>query len=222
MIGALEARARRLGVEIDTGHPVDALPDRAGDRRHRAGPGPGAARRRLARAGPPGTPSASTSASSIAVVTLHRLRPRRGRLGRALQRARLLPGPGRRGAGAGADADPARRERRPGGRCGWSACSTHRCPDRAERQTWHRRQVMEGRTGPLDHPGKTWRDRPAVDRGDGVYLAGDMVAAPGLLSEVAWASGVEAGRLAAASAALGSGSCPSAWRSPVVDIAAFG
>jgi hypothetical protein len=55
---------------------------------------------------------------------------------------------------------------------------------------------MEGRTGALDHPGRTWRDRPAVERGDGVFLAGDMVAAPGLLSEVAWASGAEAGRLA--------------------------
>ena len=52
---------------------------------------------------------------------------------------------------------------------------------------------MEGRTGPLDHPGKTWRDRPAVDRGDGVFLAGDMVAAPGLLSEVSWASGGRGG-----------------------------
>lgn len=76
-------------------------------------------------------------------------------------------------------------------------------PNRSERQTWHRRQVMEGRTGPLDYPGKTWRDRPGVDRGDGVYLAGDMVAAPGLLSEVAWASGVEAGALAAASLVAG-------------------
>ena len=53
---------------------------------------------------------------------------------------------------------------------------------------------MDGRTGALDLPGTTWRDRPAVDRGEGVYLAGDCVAAPGLLSEVAWASGVEAGR----------------------------
>jgi phytoene dehydrogenase-like protein len=69
-------------------------------------------------------------------------------------------------------------------------------PGRRERQTWHRRQVMDGRTGPLDPPGKSWRDRPAVDRGDGVFLAGDMVAAPGLLSEVAWAGGLEASRLA--------------------------
>jgi phytoene dehydrogenase-like protein len=65
-----------------------------------------------------------------------------------------------------------------------------------ERETWRRRQVMTGRTGALDPPGKSWRDRPAVDHGNGIYLAGDMVAAPGCLSEIAWASAVEASRLA--------------------------
>jgi len=68
--------------------------------------------------------------------------------------------------------------------------------DWRERETWRRRQVMDARSGALDMPGKTWRDRPAVDRGDGVFLAGDMVAAPGLLAEVSLASAVEAGRLA--------------------------
>jgi len=42
---------------------------------------------------------------------------------------------------------------------------------------------------------------PAVTLG--VFLAGDMVAAPGLLSEVSWASGAEAGRLALAGAEVG-------------------
>jgi hypothetical protein len=65
-------------------------------------------------------------------------------------------------------------------------------PERAERETWRRRQVMDGRTGALDLPGETWQDRPAVERGDDVFIAGDMVARPGLLSEVAWASGVAA------------------------------
>jgi hypothetical protein len=69
-----------------------------------------------------------------------------------------------------------------------------------ERVTWRRRQVMDGRSGALDFPGASWRDRPAIDRGDGVFLAGDMVAAPGLLSEVAWASGVEAALGAVAAA----------------------
>jgi NAD(P)-binding Rossmann-like domain len=75
--------------------------------------------------------------------------------------------------------------------------------DRGERETWRRRQVMKARTGALDPPGTTWRDRPAVDRGDGVFLAGDMVAAPGLLSEVSFASGIEAARLAVAAAGSG-------------------
>jgi phytoene dehydrogenase-like protein len=69
-----------------------------------------------------------------------------------------------------------------------------------ERTTWRRRQVMSGRSGALDMPGQSWRERPAIDRGDGVFLAGDMVAAPGLLSEVSWASAIEASKLALADA----------------------
>jgi phytoene dehydrogenase-like protein len=72
-------------------------------------------------------------------------------------------------------------------------------PDWRERETWRRRQVMTARTGAVDYPGKSWRDRPAIDRGDGIYLVGDMVAAPGLLAEVSWASAVEASRLALSS-----------------------
>jgi len=68
--------------------------------------------------------------------------------------------------------------------------------DWRERETWRRRQVMDARSGALDLPGATWRDRPAIDRGDGVFLAGDMLAAPGLLAEVSWASAIEAARLA--------------------------
>ena len=71
-------------------------------------------------------------------------------------------------------------------------------PDWRERMTWRRRQVMDGRSGALDLPGVTWRDRPAIDRGDGVFLVGDMVAAPGLLAEVSWASAIEASKLALA------------------------
>jgi phytoene dehydrogenase-like protein len=76
-------------------------------------------------------------------------------------------------------------------------------PEWRSRETWHRRQVMSGNTGPLDMPGAGWRDRPAIDRGDGVFLAGDMVAAPGLLSEVSWASAVEASQLALEAAGAG-------------------
>ncbi len=69
-------------------------------------------------------------------------------------------------------------------------------PDWRERETWRRRTVMDRRSGALDLPGTTWADRPAVDRGNGVFVAGDMMASPGLLSEVAWGSGVEAAKLA--------------------------
>jgi phytoene dehydrogenase-like protein len=69
-------------------------------------------------------------------------------------------------------------------------------PGWRERVAWRREAVAHGRTGAVDPPGTTWRDRPAVDRGDGVYLAGDQVAAPGLLSEVSFNSALTAVSLA--------------------------
>ncbi|TJZ52852.1 FAD-dependent oxidoreductase [Streptomyces piniterrae] len=69
-------------------------------------------------------------------------------------------------------------------------------PGWRERTTWRREALATGRTGALDLPGTTWRDRPAVDRGYGVYLAGDQVAAPGVLSEVSFTSALEAVSLA--------------------------
>ncbi|MEF9912471.1 NAD(P)-binding protein [Streptomyces sp. P5-A9] len=69
-------------------------------------------------------------------------------------------------------------------------------PGWRDRTTWRREALASGRTGALDRPGTTWRDRPAVGRGDGILLAGDQVAAPGLLSEVAFNSGIEAAVLA--------------------------
>ena len=65
-----------------------------------------------------------------------------------------------------------------------------------DREVWRRRFVLTDASGALDPPGSTWRDRPAIDRGDDVYLCGDMVAAPGLLGEVSVASAVEAATLA--------------------------
>ena len=61
-----------------------------------------------------------------------------------------------------------------------------------DRQTWRRQLSLVGETGALDLPGTTWRDRPAGDRGDGIHIAGDMVAAPGLLSEVSHQSAIMA------------------------------
>ncbi|MFJ8538761.1 FAD-dependent oxidoreductase [Streptomyces sp. NPDC093591] len=69
-------------------------------------------------------------------------------------------------------------------------------PGWRERVTWRRESVANGRTGAVDLPGTSWRDRPAVDRGNGVYLAGDQVAAPGVLSEVSFNSALTAVSLA--------------------------
>jgi hypothetical protein len=72
-------------------------------------------------------------------------------------------------------------------------------PGWRERTVWRRDGLAAGRSGAIDLPGRTWRDRPAIERGDGVYLVGDMVAAPGILGEVSVASA------AAAAARLRSG-----------------
>lgn len=69
-------------------------------------------------------------------------------------------------------------------------------PSWRERVTWRRSYISRERTGALDLPGRTWRDRPAVDRGDEVSLAGDSVAAPGILAEVSVNSARTAGELA--------------------------
>ena len=65
-----------------------------------------------------------------------------------------------------------------------------------ERVEWRRDAVAAGRSGALDLPGRTWRDRPSVERGGGVFLAGDLVAAPGMRGEVSINSGLLAARAA--------------------------
>ncbi|GAA1939316.1 NAD(P)-binding protein [Streptomyces durmitorensis] len=75
-------------------------------------------------------------------------------------------------------------------------------PGWRDRLVWRRDAVSNGRTGAVDLPGTTWRDRPAINRGNDVYLAGDQVAAPGLLSEVSFNSALEAVTLALAPAGL--------------------
>jgi phytoene dehydrogenase-like protein len=195
LIGSLERHARGLGVEIETGRRVDALPESpliVATELHQA--------RELL-----GEDSLQWPAGKTLCIDLG-LRHRRGDPfivsdldeagwverfsaadpsiapeGEELVQAQLPIRPGE-----STDQASLRLER----------LLDHSFPDRRERQTWHRRQVMDGRTGPLDPPGMSWRNRPAIDRGEGVFLAGDMVAAPGLLSEVAWASAVEASKLA--------------------------
>jgi phytoene dehydrogenase-like protein len=202
LVEALEARARRLGVEIETGQAVDALPgapvivatelsqarDLLGDDSldwpsgHTVCIDLGFEHRR----GDPFVVSDLDEAGWIERYTA--TDPSLAPEGEELVQAQMPVRPGE-----SADQAGLRLER----------LLDASLPNRRERQTWHRRQVMLARTGALDRPGQTWRDRPAVDRGNGAYLAGDMVAAPGLLSEVAWASGVEAGELALVAADAG-------------------
>jgi phytoene dehydrogenase-like protein len=50
---------------------------------------------------------------------------------------------------------------------------------------WQRSSVRTDCTGAVDLPGTTWRDRPAISRGNGLAIATDQSAAPGLLAEAA-------------------------------------
>ncbi len=195
LVCSLEARVRQLGVEVVTGHCVDALPD-----------GPTILATELDRARALlGDDSLEWPSGNTVCLDLA-LRHRRGdpfivsdldQAGWIERFSAADPSL----APQGEELIQAQMPVRPGESTEQAALRLDRLldaslPDRRERETWRRRQAMVARTGPLDYPGRSWRDRPAIDRGDGVFLAGDMVAAPGLLSEVSWASAVEASRLA--------------------------
>ncbi|MFJ4872613.1 phytoene desaturase family protein [Streptomyces sp. NPDC088757] len=197
LIGRMADRARELGVRIETSSRVDALP---------AGGGPVIVATALpAAARLLGDPSLTWESGRTVLVDLA-LRTRKGDpfvvsdldapgwierftaqdpslapAGQQLLQAQLPVGPdGTKEEGV------AHAERLLDlGFPGWR-----------ERTVWRRASLSRGRTGAVDRPGTTWRDRPAVDRGDGVYLAGDQVAAPGVLSEVSFTSAVEAVSLA--------------------------
>ncbi len=57
---------------------------------------------------------------------------------------------------------------------------------------WHRSAMRTHCTGAIDLAGTTWRNRPAVSRGNALTVATDQSAAPGLLAEV----GITAAQLA--------------------------
>ena len=192
LVDALERRARELGIEIITGERVDALPDP---------PVIVALELRDAQTllkddalqwpsgqtvcldlglrdqgGDPWIVSDLESAGWIERYTAQdpSLAPR----GEALVQGQMPIRPGESPAGAATRLE---------------AVFDASFDDWRGRVTWRRRQVMDGRSGALDVPGTTWRDRPAVDRGDGIFLCGDQVAADGCLSEVSLASAIEAG-----------------------------
>jgi NAD(P)-binding Rossmann-like domain len=202
LVASLERRARQLGVRIETGCPVDALPEPPVIVATELGQ----ARELL------GDDSLRWPSGHTVCLDLG-LRHRRGDpfVVSDLDEAgwvERFTAPDPTLAPDGEELVQAQIPVRPGETTEGAASRLERLldvslPEWRGRETWRRRQVMEGRTGALDLPGLTWRDRLAVDRGDGVYLAGDMVAAPGLLSEVAWASGLEAGRMAASAASAG-------------------
>jgi phytoene dehydrogenase-like protein len=203
MVAPLERRLRELGVEVHTGHRVDVLPEGSpvilATELHQAS--------ELLGGEPLRWPSGKTVCLDVG-LSRRRGDPwivsdleEAGWIGRYSSSDRQI-------APEGHELIQTQMPIRPGESAAQAGARLERLIDQSiptwrERETWRRRQVMDARSGALDPPGSTWRDRPAVDRGDGVYLAGDMVAAPGLLAEVSWASGLEASRLALATAEAG-------------------
>ncbi len=191
LVNALEARARELGVQIVTGERVDAL-----------GPAPVVVALELCDARALLEDDTLSWPSGRTVCLDLALRERRGDpwvvsdLDSAgwierytAQDPSLAP--------AGEQLVQAQMPMRPDQSADEAAARLERLLDAAfedwrERVTWRRRQVMDGRSGALDLPGTTWRDRPSIDRGEGIFLCGDQVAANGCLSEVSFASALEA------------------------------
>jgi hypothetical protein len=195
LVASLERRVRELGVEVQTNHPVQTLPQ-----------SPVILATELARASellggePLNWLSGRTVCQDLGMA--HRRgdpwivsdMDEAGWIGRYSSSDRVIAPPGH-------ELIQAQMPLRPGESTDQAGLRLERLLDLSlvdwrERTDWRRRQVMDARSGALDLPGSTWRDRPAVDRGDDVYLVGDMVAAPGLLAEVSWASAIEASQLA--------------------------
>lgn len=195
LIESLERRVRELGVTVDTGTRLDALPD-----------GPTIVATELDQARELLGDDTLQWQSGLTVCLDLGLRYRRGdpTIVSDMDEAGWI---GRYSAANpsiapdGEELLQAQMPIRPGESVDQAALRLERLLDVSiedwrTRETWRRRQVMDARSGALDMPGTSWRERPSVDRGDDVFLAGDMVAADGMLAEVSWASAVEASRLA--------------------------
>ncbi|MBW8484291.1 NAD(P)-binding protein [Actinomadura parmotrematis] len=199
VIDRMSARAAELGVKIETGSRVDALPE--------GGPvvvatGPDAAARLLgAAAGDLAWPGGHAVLLDVAVRASRRDRTLAFDLDEGgFHESYTMQDLGMAPAGEslyqlqmpvrdGEPHDGAHRRLR--------SFADELLPGWADRVTFRRSAVAKGRTGALDLPGRTWRDRPAIDRGGGVYLAGDTVAAPGMRGEISINSALAAARLAA-------------------------
>jgi len=195
MVGRMAARARALGVRIELGSRVDTLPPSPvivattldagrlllGDESLRWESGRAALLDLGVRAAPRDRYLISDLDEGGFLVRYSMADPTLAPRGHSLVQAELPVRPGETPA-----ATRTRLERLADlGLPGWR-----------DRVTWRRDGAAQGRTGALDLPGFTWRDRPAVDRGDGLWLVGDCVAAPGLLSEVSVASALIAAEAA--------------------------
>ncbi|MFD8422290.1 NAD(P)-binding protein [Streptomyces sp. NPDC059668] len=197
VVDRMAARAWNLGVRVETLARVDTLPERRGP--VVVATSLDSARRLL------GDDSLTWTGGRTALVDLA-LRTRRGdpyalsdldapgRLDRPTARDRTLAPPGEQLVQGQIPIAP--HESRGDGTARAEHLLDLGFEGWRERVTWRRDAVALGRTGAVDPPGTTWRDRPALDRGDGVYLAGDQVAAPGMLSEVSFNSALEAVALA--------------------------
>jgi phytoene dehydrogenase-like protein len=192
LVDRLAVRARELGVQIAAGCPVTELPD-----------GPvvvatslPAARRLLGR----GLPTPASSGSTVLVDAVVAARHGDAFIVSDLERPGWVEAFSRADPtlcppGAvllQAQRPPRGGESREEARRGAEDLVEAAAPGWRERCLWSRDSVAHRRSGALDPPGRTWRDRPAVDQGDGVFLAGDEVAAPGLLAEVSFHSAVTA------------------------------
>ena len=151
------ALARRRDRDRRAGHVAARG---AGDHRHRARRRARAAGRRVADLAERQRRMPRSRARAIAGATRSSSSISRRPAGWSATPRPTSRSPRRRGADPGADADPPRRIRRVG--AGAARASARRLVRRLARArvTWRRRQVMDGRTGALDLPGKTWRDRP--------------------------------------------------------------
>lgn len=184
MIGRLADRARTLGARIETSTPVDALPD---------GPTilavPMRAATKLLGAPPAGAGAGTTTALLDLGLVRRRTDP---------YVVSDLDAPGfcetftvadPSLAPAGQHLVQAQAGMRPDETLDAAVARLEALVDsaylgRRDRETWRRRARIVDETGALDLPGCTWRDRPAVQQAEGVWLVNDRVAAPGLLSEV--------------------------------------
>lgn len=191
LVERLAAAARNRGVRIETGHRINELPATPTIIATSLNSG-----RKLLADGKLQWPSGETSLIDVAVRSSRRDAfvvsdlDESGWLERFSAADRSL-------APAGCSLIQAQVPMRPGESTDVSRARVERLLDLAlpewrGRVVWRRDAVARGRSGALDHPGTTWRDRPAIDRGNDVYLVGDQVAAPGLLSEVTFNSAMSA------------------------------